>query len=338
MPRNHNRILRSLVPLIALALSGTACGYIPIGEKTESYEIYHDNDAEPWCAEGESGYVLKQDSILQGPHFSVGIQCRYTGETLPHEVAERASTIALLPRAEKGSEFIANHLTTDPESDVLDIAGWEVRSWVQIGDREFDLDAPPQRGDWIVVTAPTDVPAVLWVEDDGRAQGLDLRTGERIEPVFSYYTNLAAYSDLFSGFSYEEVHIDNGDEWSWLSCQYDGGNAWRSPWTEELGWAPEGSVYLGVFTYWCRDYDEFTWNLDQQRSITLASGEAHAPIAWYEREVEGYGIEVQAFFLIPDIDSEVTIEFEPVGEIVDGEGDQWQIREPLQAAEWVASF
>ncbi len=320
--------------LAALAPSATACGYLSIGEKTESYEFFHDNDPEPWCAEGESGYVLSEDSILEGPHFSVGIQCRYIGETLPHEVAERVPSIADLTRVEEGSEFLANNLTSHPDSDIFDFIGWPVRSWVQIGDREFDLDAPPLRGDWIVVTAPTDVPAVLWVEDDGRAQGLDLRTGERVDPVFAYYNGLADWSDILGGFKYESYFADEPDDG--LSCQYDQVNASRSPWLEGVGWAPEGSVFLSVYTLWCNQIGEYSWNLDPA-SITLASGEATESETWIEVSYDG-GVEIEAVFVIPDIDSEVTIAFEPITEAIGPEGREMEFQDEFPATEWVASF
>jgi len=330
--RKHKSILLSIAG--ALALSASACGWVPFAESTESYEFYNGNDADPWCAEGEDAYVLSEDSIIEGPHFSAGIQCRYTGEQLPHEVAERAPTIADLARAEDGSEFLANHLTTNPGVDIFDAIGWPVRSWVQVGDREFELPAPPQQGDWIVVTAPTDVPAVLWVEDDGRAQGLDLRTGERVDPVFAYYNDLAQSSDLFDGFLYESYFANEPTDG--LSCQYDGGNAWRSPWSEGLGWAAEGTVYLSVFTYWCNQIGEYSWTLDQA-SITLASGEAAETEAWYETPVDG-GVQIAAVFVIPDIDSEVTIAFEPVTTAVSADGREMRFEDEFPATEWVATF
>lgn len=334
MPRQHKSILRSLVILGALALSASACGYLPIGESTESYEFYSGNDPDPWCAEDESAYVLSEDSIIEGPHFSTGVQCRYTGEQLPHEVAWRTPSIADLPRAEDGSEFIANHLTTSPDMDLFDVMGWAVRAWVQVGDQEFELGAPPLQGDWIVVTAPTDVAAVLWVEDDGRSQGLDLRTGERVDPVFAYYTGLAESSDLFSGFKYESYFANEPSDG--LSCQYDGGNAWRSPWSEELGWAPDGSVYLTVFTFWCDQIGEYSWSLDPA-SITLASGEAVDSEAWFETPVDG-GVQIEAVFLIPDIDSEVTIAFEPVTAAVSEDGREMEFQDEFAVTEWSASF
>ncbi|MEV3935977.1 hypothetical protein AB0K52_08390 [Glycomyces sp. NPDC049804] len=332
MPR-HNRILPLAALLPALALT-TACGYLPIGEATAPYEMYHGSTPEPWCAEGEDGYVLSMDSILQGPHFSTGIQCRYSGEQFPREVAEQLPSLADLPRAEDGSEFLANNLTSSPDADIFDAVGWPVRSWVQIGDQEFDLDAPPQRGDWIVVTAPTDADAVLWVEDDGRAQGLDLRTGERVEPVAAYYTGLADTSDILGGFKYEMYFADDPEDG--LSCEYNGGDAWRTPWFEGLGWAPEGTVYLSVFTLWCDQIGEYSWNLDPA-SITLASGEAAEPVDWIETPTD-VGLEIRALFVIPDFDSEVTIAFKPVTEAVGTDGRVMAFRDEFAVTEWIAEF
>jgi hypothetical protein len=335
VPLKHKIIF---APLTTLLLASSACGYesVPWLEHTEAFEFYFGSDSDPWCEDGGDDWTGDEGIHILGPHFSTTVECRFVSDTLPSEVAARSSALADMPSAEDGSEFVVNQVSLDPMEAEYGYA--PTRAWVTIGDREFSMDEAPAPGDWVVLTAPADEPVVLWVEDTGRAQGVDMRTGERVEPVFAFYNGIASTSDGFPGYRYDEVYFDRGSEYTWLACEYDGGGAWRNVWDEELGWAPDGSVFLTVATFWCRDYDEFTWNLDPQRSIVLTSGEADEPVAWTVSEVEGYGVEVHAVFQIPDYDAEITIEFTPVGEVVDEDGRQWEFREAPAATEWTAAF
>ncbi|GAA2277343.1 hypothetical protein GCM10009853_034420 [Glycomyces scopariae] len=335
MPLKHNIIF---APLALLLLTSSACGYVPIPgvERTESHDFSFGGDSDPWCENGDEFWTGDEGVHILGPHFTVTVECRFVSEELPAQVAARSSALADKPKAADGSEFVINQVSLERMDAHYGYA--PTAAWVTIGDQRFDMDEAPQHGDWVVLTAPVDEEAVLWVEDDGRAQGVDMRTGERIDPVFGFYNNVSSTTDLFSGYRYDEVEFDHGDEYTWLACEYDGGSAWRNPWDEELGWASEGHVFLTVGLGWCRDFDEFTWNLDRQRSITLASGEAVEPVAWREFALDGMGIEVQAVFEIPDYDAEITIAFTPVGEVVDEGGELWEFREEPEPTEWTATF
>ncbi len=335
VPLKHKIIF---APLVTLLLASSACGFVPIPgmERTESYEFFFGGDSDAWCQSGDESWTGDEGIHVLGPHFSTTVECRFVSEELPSEVAARSSALADMPKAEDGSEFVINQVSRDQMQTQYGYA--PTRAWVTIGDREFELDEAPEAGDWVVLTAPADEAAVLWVEDDGRAQGVDMRTGERVDPVFAFYNGVATTTDGFPGYKYDKVEFDHGSEYTWLACESDGGGAWRNVWDEELGWASEGHVFLTVGLGWCRDFDEFTWNLDRQRSIALTSGEAAEPVAWNETGLDGMGIEVTAVFEIPDYDAEVTIAFTPVGEVVDQDGREWDFRDDPDPTVWTAKF
>ncbi|MFB9659828.1 hypothetical protein ACFQS3_08675 [Glycomyces mayteni] len=335
MPLKTHKLI--FAPLAILLLTSSACGYVPIPdvlERTAPHEFFFGADSGAWCEKGDDYWTDEARHIL-GPHFTVDVACRFVGEELPAQVAARSSALADLPKAEDGSEFVVNQVSTTPMEAQYGYA--PTRAWVTIGDYEFELREAPDPGDWVVLTAPADEQAVLWVEDTGRAQGVDMRTGERVDPVFAFYNGVSSTTDLFSGYRYEEVYFDRGADYTWLACEYDGGSAWRNPWDEELGWAEDGTVFLTVGTTWCRDFDEFTWSLDQ-RSIVLASGEAAEPVAWREAGLDGMGVEVYAVFEVPDYDAEFTIAFAPYGRVVDEQGREWEFRDDPATTEWEALF
>jgi hypothetical protein len=116
-----------------------------------------------------------------------------------------------------GSEFVAVQFAQGTQS-IVDGAE-PARAWVQAGDRAFDLDRVPRYLEWVVVTVHVGESVALWVEDHGRAQGLDLRTGERIDPVAAYYNGIGFHSDGGLGeVSYNvDLAFDSGV--GWISCE-----------------------------------------------------------------------------------------------------------------------
>ncbi|MEU5870491.1 hypothetical protein AB0A73_02910 [Glycomyces sp. NPDC047369] len=307
---------------------------LPGADRTEPFEFFHGSGSPLWCADGDDAWVGDEGMHLLGPHFAVTVQCRFSGEELPAAVAAWSSGLTEMPKAENGSEFVVNQVAAEPYEPEFGYA--PTSAWVAVGDREFELAQVPQLGDWVVLSAPVDQDAVLWVEDDGRAQGVDMRTGERVDPVFAYYNGLKADAEL-AAYAYEGIEIADGAGTGWVSCGASGAVAHRRIWREGPGWAAEGHVYLVVELSWCKDLDSFAWNLDRERSVVIASGEAAETVEWTETEAEN-GVVVSAVFEIPDYDAEVSIDFTPVGEVVDHEGGRWEFREELATTHWTATF
>ncbi|THV28962.1 hypothetical protein [Glycomyces paridis] len=332
------RILRYLCAAVVL-IAAAGCSYAPILERTENYDFYT-GESGAMCTEGGEGAV--PDAGLVGPHFGLTLACAFSGATLPREAAQEAVNIADLPRAQVGAEFVAAQVMTTgefrPEWDEA-----PVTAWVQAGDEEFELDEFPGPGTWFVVTAPEDDAVVLWVEDEGRAQGVDLRTGERVDPVEAYYLGMDR-DTTDDGFAYEDVQFGTPQTGGWIvECFSDRVDFTRAVWLEDRGWAPEGSVYLVVSFWWgtSEGFEDVDWKLDTDKALVVGDGaDAASPIDWSESDVSANeeGSNQTVLFEVPADQEEFTVAFTPIGELIEEGEDVFQLYETPDTTEWTAAF
>lgn len=183
--------------------------------------------------------------------------------------------------------------------------------------------------------------AVLWIDDAGRAQGLDLRSGEQVDPVVSYYNDIGLWTHKAEGFEYEGVGF-RGERGVWrLTCIRSGAELKRSVWTEKNGWAPEGSVWLTVRFNWCEDaFTETIWTLDTERALRAKGGsESLELVAWNEEPANSQGQIQTVVFEAPADAAEFKVLFVPAGEVTEKEsGNVYRQLEMPSITTWTASY
>jgi hypothetical protein len=325
---SHNNTAKPLVTLATLALTATGCSSIPFLDRTEAHELITGATDTTWCAQGDASWLLGFAADLTGPHFGLSIICHFEGTEMPEEAADHVTELADLPGLADDTEILINQIALGPNysAEIAEDPS-KVTAWIESGDERFDLDTIPEPGSFIALTVPADATAVLWIEDEDRAQGLDLRTGEQVEPVEAYYNGLG--TDLFQGdgFVAEEVTVLN-DEKAWdLTCGSDFLEGDRSVWREDQGWAPEESVFLEVKYNWCAYEDNLVWHLDPEGSLVANIGTtAVAPLSMASEELPDTGgtIRYTAVFAIPATDVSVTLALTPIGDLENiADGDDY---------------
>ncbi|WP_100445414.1 hypothetical protein [Glycomyces xiaoerkulensis] len=340
MPRSRQTIPRTLAPLAAAALAAAGCGDIAPTETTGTYELFTGTGGSAWCDRGDEARLQEDGADLVGPHFAVSFLCHYAGTEAPEQVAAAVEELADLPQVIDGAELLVNQIALAPTYEPVAEDG-EVTAWIEAGEERFDLDALPLAGGYVAVTVPTGTDAVLWVEDEGRSQGLDFRTGAQVEPVTAYYNGLSRDAVDLDGYAYEEVQILNNRKSYELTCSSGWGQATRSVWSEERGWPSDGTVYLEIEFNWCDAYEGVVdWRLDQEAALSLQGGDDPvAPISWEESSIENDRILVTAVFEAPADAEELTVEFTPVGnlETLNG-GEDYAFADGPESTEWTMSF
>lgn len=331
-----------IVPLLA-ALALTAVGSVASDSflRTEALTLVTGADPEPWCDDAAPDDLA--DAVLRGAHFSFGLSCRFERAAIPEPQAALSEDLAHMPPAEPGVAFLfaqfASRAAYPPD---LRYDAARLTSWIEVGSERLDLDSAPEADDFLILSAPDEAPVVLWVEDAGRAQGLDLRTGERVEPVAAYYEDLEFWTVTVDGYDYVDLLYRNGPGGGWLMCcSYSWAELTRSAWTESLGWAPEGEVFLTVRFDWCgADYNEVEWRLDTDTALIVFSGSAIVAPAEWTVETDEFGAEVhQAVYAVPADTEGFAVMFLPLGEAVEKEtGEVFHPVEVPTATSWLVEF
>ncbi|WP_157930540.1 hypothetical protein [Glycomyces xiaoerkulensis] len=347
MPAPHASIARSLAPLAVLALSTSACAAIEPLETTGLYELFESPAPESECGRDDSSSLYEDDADLRGPHFAVSFSCHFAATEVPEQVAAEAEELAGLPQLIDGAELLINRIAPAPyfePEDQTATSGAEDH-WVEAGGERIDLDHMPVPGNYIAVSVPSGEDAVLWVEDEGRTQGLDFRTGDRVDPVAAYYNGVSLKKRKDDGWKYEDVKLWKGGRYWEIGCWSDWSYVTRALWDRERGWAPAGSAWLTVDFWWCggdHTFDEVTWELDTERAIKVWDGDRYLdPVDWSETENRGEerGLDVTVVFEVP-VETDVLIaDFTPVSEIIEHEtGDRYRLRNLPEATEWMYLF
>lgn len=334
--------MKPLIALAAVALTATGCSSIPFLDRTEAHELVTGATESPWCADSDWAWMLGQDTDLAGPHFGLSIICHYDGAELPEAAAENVTELADLPKLADDTEILVNQIALGPNySAEIEDDPAQVTAWIESGDERFDLDAVPEPGSFLALTVPAGDTAVLWIEDDGRAQGLDLRSGAQVEPVAAYYNGLATEVIQGDSFAAEATVLNSDKAWD-LSCHSDFLEGDRNVWREELGWATEESVFLQVTYNWCTYEDNLVWHLDPEASLAVQIGEAAvAPLSLTVEELPDTGgtLRYTALFEIPANDHTATLLLTPVGDLENiVEGDDYAFLDTPKPVEQILVF
>lgn len=304
--------------------------------RTAPYELVVGNASELWCEEGDAASDLAEPADLRGAHFALSLDCLFKAHKVPEDLAASIPALEHVPPAQDGVEFLFFQAARPAEYNA-EFANEPsaLASWIQVGGERIDLLAAPAGHNYYVVSVPVDEPAVLWVDDSGRAQGVDLRTGEQVDPVTAYYNGLALRSFDFGGYDTEEVDIFNGRVSGWIRCKTKVTEASRIVWREDLGWAPEGTVFVEVRTNWCSETDHFTWELDKDKAFTI---DGEAPQSWTATDIGDGWDQLAMVFAVLEDTPEVTIDFSPVGTIEHKETGGELISDRLPNFAWEADF
>lgn len=338
-------------PLLALPLLVAAALTVAGGDeqdsflRTDLYELVLGADPDRWCGPGDDAYVGDEPADLIGAHFALSLSCLFREQSVPEHLAGEVPELEHLPAAEDGAEFlivrIAHQAKYWPE---LEDSLYGTRSWIMVGERRIDVGEVPAAGKFLVLCVPIGAEAVLWVEDSGRAQGLDLRTGSRVDPIAGYYDGPIFRSFPGEEFTYEKVRFGTSRYWWDMSCTTDSSYVRRTMWTEELGWAPEGTAFLSVRFWWCGDgtFDETTWALDHGEALEVMIGtEPAEQVAWNEdpSTEEWGGAMHTVVFSVPVDQGEFKVLFTPIGQVTElADGSVYDLWGQPDATVWTVKF
>lgn len=215
--------------------------------------------------DGMTVNTFEEGGYLRGPHFSLKLSWSAVGPEL--ESVNTLFDIAdLTPRrAPEGHELIL--LGVDPQyrKGHYKPGKKKPRAELVVGERETLLESlplPPSEvpvdADATVVVAavPDGAPVKLKVTDEGRAQTLDARTGERGEDAIEGY-----YRPNYDELPMAEKHADAGVsvlggadhvsttlkvDFTNITTNLRQPHAFLAPYTPQQGWAPDGRAWLVV--------------------------------------------------------------------------------------------
>jgi hypothetical protein len=309
--------------------------------RTAPYELIVGSDQDPWCDKEDEA-----NADLRGAHFSLSLGCVFREPAVPEMLSDRKSYLAELPPAQDGTEFLLVQVAD--QAEYLPEHGTDpawLSAWIQAGGERLELESVPKAGQFLVLSVPADETAVLWVDDDGRAQGLDLRSGERVEPLAPYYADIGFWTESATDVDFPDVEFESGAGGWTVGCHSSRIEFTRSMWLPDYGWAPEGSVYLRVDLWWCTGdgvYDELVWTLDETKAILVTSGSRTAePVGWSKVDGTGRhrGQHHSAVVAVPADARDFQVAFSPVGELTEKDsGEVYSTTEPPPAAEWTVQF
>jgi hypothetical protein len=325
------------LPLLA-ALALGAAGGADAGSfaRTAPFELISGVERDSWCAVGDDAYVLDASADLRGPHFSFSLRCLFQDDAIPRKLAAVGSDLEHVVPAEDGSEFliaqIAHKAEYEPEHRTEAV---RTSGWIQAGNERIDLDGIPTAGRYFVLSVPVGEDAVLWVDDAGRAQGIDLRTGAQVDPVGAYYNGLRSRAVEIGGYNTGRIDTYSGRSTGYVRCANGSGTARRQVWREDLGWAAEGTVFLEVRFNWCSEFEFSTWELDRERAVMV---DRDTPLSWTATELEGGWDELAIVFAVPADADEITVDFTPYGDLESNEFGPLMLAEELPHFTWVAEF
>lgn len=346
MPRISRLLARTasalLVPIAVLA---TAAGSVAADSfaRTQPYTLVSGWDPVYWC-EGDSPEWVGDDAAdLRGLHFAVSIGCLFRAASVPERQAAANEGLRHLPPAAPGTELLFVQFAKQPDYvPEIDYDSKPVASWIEIGDERIDLEYDPEGGLHYVLGAPVGEPAVLWMEEEGRAQGLDLRTGAQVEPIAAYYNDVGFGTRELSGYEYEEV-VFRGDGGGWrMTCSSGDVSMTRAAWDVDRGWAPEGTVFIEFRFWWCGSaFDSTAWTLDTDEAVQMwGDSETLDPVEWIEASGLEAGSEIHtAVFTAPADAADFTAFFSPIGVLTEKDGgDEFELLDRPSQTDWRVVF
>jgi hypothetical protein len=151
---------------------------------------------------------------------------------------------------------------------------------IVIGGQSTPLSSVPGAGDVVAASVPDGAPAQLQMNDGGRPQDINLRTGLRTSEVSSLYYPVPQQAlNPNLSWSWNVLYIPalkwwagdgTGPTLSDVDLTVGSGTALLEPYMDSPGWAPSGQAWLVMSVQLSLDADSFNLALNVPSSFTLA--------------------------------------------------------------------
>ncbi|MEV0842031.1 hypothetical protein AB0I55_21025 [Actinocatenispora sera] len=216
-------------------------------------------------------------AVLVGPHSYLQLDrvARTTTLTADQLGVAQLGDQALPVHARSGYEFVLAHLTPNStggtgvarpglpgyDGDALNAS----KAALVVDGTSRSVPGQLLADETIIVSVPAGAPVALRMNDGGRAQDLDLRTGTRTRTASPLYYPVRAASP-----SFDDAYYVTGPHTT-AGLTSASGTAVLAPYADKLGWARKGRAWLFVTVgFNTSSLSQFKPNV--ARSLTLTAG------------------------------------------------------------------
>ncbi|BCJ37123.1 hypothetical protein Athai_46260 [Actinocatenispora thailandica] len=216
-------------------------------------------------------------AVLVGPHSFLQLDriARTTTLTADQIGVAQLGDQALPAHARSGYEFVLAHLTPNStagtgvarpglpgyDGDALNAS----KAAIVVDGTSRSVPGQLFADETIIVSVPAGAPVALRMNDGGRAQDLDLRTGKRTRTASPLYYPVREASPSFD----DDYYVTGPHSSAGLSSA--SGKAVLAPYADKLGWARKGRAWLFVTVgFTTSSMSQFKPNV--ARSLTLTAG------------------------------------------------------------------
>jgi hypothetical protein len=216
-------------------------------------------------------------ALLIGPHSFLQLDrvARTTTLTADQVGVAQLGDQALPAHAKSGYEFVLAHLTPNGTGDQgaarPGLPGYDgdalnaSKAAIVVDGTSRSVPGQLFADETLIVSVPTGAPVALRMNDGGRAQELDLRTGKRTRTASPLYYPVRTASTTF-----DDAYYVTGPHTS-AGLTSASGTAVLAPYADKLGWARKGRAWLFVTVgFSTSSLSQFKPNV--ARSLTLTVG------------------------------------------------------------------
>jgi hypothetical protein len=205
--------------------------------------------------------VRADDADLRGPHFAIDIDWIATGSMIKQKFTPSVSELTAR-RAADGQELLLVAVTGEQTNGQFTLGDRKAPiAELVVGSRKkllTRLPLPPNDDDIVpqlptdgvllVASVPHDGKVELVVTDEGKAQSVDLRTGERSESIDGYYGSTAQplAFDTAVPLTFAEGGGTQLQVTDHALAEFTDKVAVLAPWTPDQGWAPDEHAWLVI--------------------------------------------------------------------------------------------
>ena len=191
---------------------------------------------------------------------------------------------------------------------------------IVIGGQSTPLSSVPGAGDVLAASVPDGAPVALQMNDGGRPQDINLRTGLRTSEVSSLYYPVPQQSlNPNLSWSWNVLYIPalkwwagdgSGPTESDVDLTVGSGTAVLEPYMDSPGWAPSGQAWLVMSVQLSLDANVFNLSLNVPSSFTLVLPGGAAVPASGTASTSSPGT-ASLLFQVPDTTQTATLKIQP---------------------------